>query len=330
MKLPGRVYRAADAMGRYSTTVVDYRNAERLHNERAAACRAAKGANQQDGDTLPERLRPRSRRCDGPCGVGLLEARRRHGHAVRALLPRGGVGPPAAPDESGPVTHERGRAPARRPPLHPRSDRATGNAGADSIPAIARVGERGGAGDPVPDALHRGVRRLEVPACARRRSRSGISKPRSISRRARRDKEIAMPWRTAVIASLCVAGLATAIATPAGAHHSHANYDISMWTVLEGTVKQLVLMAPHSIVYLEVKDGKGTVTVWALEAANQRAIVNNGVKRAGRARGRPGEGSLPPAARRRQRVPARLHHADARRSGARPRRRAGVGLSPIS
>jgi hypothetical protein len=49
--LPGRVYRAADDVGRYSTTVVDYRDAERLHKERSAKCLAANGANQQDGDT---------------------------------------------------------------------------------------------------------------------------------------------------------------------------------------------------------------------------------------------------------------------------------------
>jgi len=48
--LPGRVYRAADPLGRYTTTVIDYRQIERLHNERAAKCRAAKGANLQDGD----------------------------------------------------------------------------------------------------------------------------------------------------------------------------------------------------------------------------------------------------------------------------------------
>ena len=84
-----------------------------------------------------------------------------------------------------------------------------------------------------------------------------------------------MPWRTAVVAILCVAGLGA----PLAAHHSHANYDVTTWTVMEGTVKQLVLMAPHSIVYLEVKDEKGTVATWALEATNQRAILNNGVKK---------------------------------------------------
>ena len=87
-----------------------------------------------------------------------------------------------------------------------------------------------------------------------------------------------MPWRTAVVAGLCVAVLAARIAT-LSAHHSHANYDVTTWTVMEGTVKQLVLMAPHLVVYLEVKDDKGTVATWALEATNQRAILNNGVKR---------------------------------------------------
>ena len=87
-----------------------------------------------------------------------------------------------------------------------------------------------------------------------------------------------MPWRTAVVAWLCVAVLAARIAT-LSAHHSHANYDVTTWTVMEGTVKQLVLMAPHSVVYLEVKDDKGTVATWALEATNQRAILNTGVKR---------------------------------------------------
>ena len=84
-----------------------------------------------------------------------------------------------------------------------------------------------------------------------------------------------MPWRTALVAALCVESLVA----PLAAHHSHANYDVTTWTVLEGTVKQLVLMAPHSIVYLDVKDGNGAVATWALEATNQRGILNNGVKR---------------------------------------------------
>jgi hypothetical protein len=56
-QLPARVYNAADALGRYSTTVVDYRGLEKLHADRAAKCNAAKGANQQDGDSCQNDFR---------------------------------------------------------------------------------------------------------------------------------------------------------------------------------------------------------------------------------------------------------------------------------
>ena len=83
-----------------------------------------------------------------------------------------------------------------------------------------------------------------------------------------------MPWRVFAVAS-CLLGLAV----PLAAHHSHANYDTSKWVVMEGTVKQIVFIAPHSIVYLDVKDAKGETSTWALEATNPRGIMNNGVKR---------------------------------------------------
>jgi hypothetical protein len=79
----------------------------------------------------------------------------------------------------------------------------------------------------------------------------------------------------AFVAFAAVAGFAV----PLAAHHSHANYDISKWTVLEGTVKQVVLIAPHSIVYLDVRDEKGEAATWALEATNPIGIYRNGVKR---------------------------------------------------
>jgi hypothetical protein len=55
--LPAKVYSAADALGRYSTTVVDYRGVEKMHAERVAKCQAAKGANQQDGDSCQNDFR---------------------------------------------------------------------------------------------------------------------------------------------------------------------------------------------------------------------------------------------------------------------------------
>jgi hypothetical protein len=56
-QLPAKVFSAADPLGRYSTTVVDYRGIEKLHTDRAAKCLAAKGANQQDGDSCQNDFR---------------------------------------------------------------------------------------------------------------------------------------------------------------------------------------------------------------------------------------------------------------------------------
>jgi len=66
------------------------------------------------------------------------------------------------------------------------------------------------------------------------------------------------------------------------AHHSHGNYDVSTWTVMEGTVKQVIFIVPHSIIYLDVKDAKdakGAPATWALEATNPQGIFLRGVKK---------------------------------------------------
>jgi hypothetical protein len=70
-----------------------------------------------------------------------------------------------------------------------------------------------------------------------------------------------------------------ALAAPVRAHHSHASYDVSKWTLLEGTVKQVVLISPHSLLYLDVKDEHGDTATWALEATAPAGILRNGVKR---------------------------------------------------
>ena len=76
----------------------------------------------------------------------------------------------------------------------------------------------------------------------------------------------------AIIGAVC-------LALPASAHHSHGNYDLSQWTLMEGTVKQVVLVTPHSIIYLDVKDAQGQTTTWSLEATSARGVMENGVKR---------------------------------------------------
>jgi len=84
-----------------------------------------------------------------------------------------------------------------------------------------------------------------------------------------------MSTRFRVIVALSVA----ALAVPVRAHHSHASYDISKWILLEGTVKQVVLISPHSLLYLDVKDEHGDPATWALEATAPAGILRNGVKR---------------------------------------------------
>jgi hypothetical protein len=84
-----------------------------------------------------------------------------------------------------------------------------------------------------------------------------------------------MPCKPFVAAALAL----LVVSAPVLAHHSHANYDISKWLVIEGTVKQVVLIAPHSIVYLDVKNDRGETAIWALEATAPAGILGNGVKR---------------------------------------------------
>ena len=99
---------------------------------------------------------------------------------------------------------------------------------------------------------------------------------------------------------------------PLSAHHSHANYDISKWIVLEGTVKQVIMIAPHSLVYLDVKDEKGETITWALEATNPVGIMGNGVKREDVRAGDPIKVRCHVLRDGAEGVSARLRHTDAR------------------
>src|SRR2546427_4768345 len=63
------------------------------------------------------------------------------------------------------------------------------------------------------------------------------------------------------------------------AHHSHGNYDVTKWTTMDGTVKELHLLVPHSWIYVDVKDDKGQPTTWALEATGPSGLLKVGIKR---------------------------------------------------
>ncbi|MGE3842820.1 MAG: DUF6152 family protein [Vicinamibacterales bacterium] len=78
-----------------------------------------------------------------------------------------------------------------------------------------------------------------------------------------------------MLAILCAA----ACALPASAHHSHVNYAVSDFTIIEGTVKAVHLINPHSWVYIEVKNAKGETEQWSLEATNPRGLETRGIKK---------------------------------------------------
>lgn len=75
-----------------------------------------------------------------------------------------------------------------------------------------------------------------------------------------------------VLATACAA----AFALNAWAHHSHGNY-VDTFSDLQGVVKELHLVVPHSWVYLEVKDAKGEPQMWALEATSRTGLQRIGV-----------------------------------------------------
>jgi hypothetical protein len=81
--------------------------------------------------------------------------------------------------------------------------------------------------------------------------------------------------RFATLAALC----AMVSIAPVRAHHSHGNYDLSKWTTMEGSVKEVHLLVPHSWIYLVVKDAKGQPATWALEATGSGGLIKVGIKR---------------------------------------------------
>ena len=69
-----------------------------------------------------------------------------------------------------------------------------------------------------------------------------------------------------------------ALALPAWAHHSHNAYEVTVWSDMEGTVREVHLMNPHSWIFLDVTDENGETVTWSLEAASPNSILENGVK----------------------------------------------------
>ena len=77
------------------------------------------------------------------------------------------------------------------------------------------------------------------------------------------------------LAVLC----AVVVAMPAASHHSHGNYITEKFIDLQGIVKEVHLVLPHSWVYMEVKNAKGEPELWSLEATGRAQLNDMGVTR---------------------------------------------------
>ena len=56
--------------------------------------------------------------------------------------------------------------------------------------------------------------------------------------------------------------------SPAFAHHSTAEYDMTALTAVKGTVTQFEWSNPHAYIHIEAKDEKGNVVEWTAELAS--------------------------------------------------------------
>lgn len=78
--------------------------------------------------------------------------------------------------------------------------------------------------------------------------------------------------------TLSLAFIAGCILTlPAWAHHSHGNYEMTEYTILEGKVTELHWVNPHIWIYVEIVDDSGEASVWALEAAGASGLGRRGI-----------------------------------------------------
>jgi len=80
--------------------------------------------------------------------------------------------------------------------------------------------------------------------------------------------------KRSVLSTLCL----FVLASPLQAHHSHGNYT-DTFSDLQGVVKEVHLVNPHSWIYLEVKGPDGKPVMWSLEATGRTALERMGIGR---------------------------------------------------
>jgi len=79
--------------------------------------------------------------------------------------------------------------------------------------------------------------------------------------------------------SIIAAAIIFNLAVPAAAHHSHAQYDTTAYTHVEGVVAEVYWFNPHAWVYITTTGDDGEPVIWALEATGPGGLQRNGITR---------------------------------------------------
>ncbi len=79
--------------------------------------------------------------------------------------------------------------------------------------------------------------------------------------------------------ALMMSGLALGAAGVAGAHHSHAMFDMAREVSITGTVTNYSYRNPHVFLYLDVKGDSGEIVSWTVEMSNIGNTQRRGIYR---------------------------------------------------
>lgn len=85
--------------------------------------------------------------------------------------------------------------------------------------------------------------------------------------------------RKATGIALMMSGLALGAEGAAGAHHSHAMFDMAREVSITGTVTNYSYRNPHVFLYLDVKGDSGEVVSWTVEMSNIGNTQRRGIYR---------------------------------------------------
>jgi hypothetical protein len=82
--------------------------------------------------------------------------------------------------------------------------------------------------------------------------------------------------KAAVERTALIGGLVAFCAGLALAHHSAAAFDTSTEKVITGTVKKVNWTNPHTWIWLDVPNGKGSVDTWGIEGMSPNYLARRG------------------------------------------------------